>query len=48
MLQKVVICGVDTSGLPSLSAKEQQELMLELKNGNELAREKFIDRKSVV
>ena len=42
MLQKVVICGVDTSGLPSLSAKEQQELMLELKNGNELAREKFI------
>ena len=42
MLQKVVICGVDTSGLPLLSAKEQQELMLELKNGNELAREKFI------
>ncbi|MDE6442537.1 MAG: sigma-70 family RNA polymerase sigma factor [Clostridia bacterium] len=42
MLQKVVICGVDTSGLPTLSAKEQKELMLELKSGNERAREKFI------
>ena len=42
MLQKVVICGVDTSGLPTLSSKEQQELMLALKNGDERAREKFI------
>ena len=32
MLQKVVICGVDTSGLPLLSSKEQEELMLALKN----------------
>ncbi len=42
MLQKVVICGVDTSGLPLLSAKEQTELMKRLKDGDEAAREKFI------
>lgn len=42
MLQKVVICGVDTSGLPLLSAKEQIELMEKLKAGDEAAREKFI------
>lgn len=42
MLQKVVICGVDTSGLPLLSAKEQEELMLRLKAGDNVAREKFI------
>lgn len=42
MLQKVVICGVDTSGLPLLSSKEQEELMLKLKAGDEVAREKFI------
>ncbi|MDE7083041.1 MAG: sigma-70 family RNA polymerase sigma factor [Clostridia bacterium] len=42
MLQKVVICGVDTSGLPVLSAKEQEELMIKLKAGDETAREKFI------
>ncbi len=42
MLQKVVICGVDTSGLPKLSAKENEELMRRLKAGDELARERFI------
>lgn len=42
MLQKVVICGVDTSGLPKLSAKENDELMRRLKAGDEKAREKFI------
>lgn len=42
MLQKVVICGVDTSGLPLLSSKEQEELMIKLKAGDERAREKFI------
>lgn len=42
MLQKVVICGVDTSGLPKLSAKENDELMRRLKAGDELARETFI------
>ncbi len=42
MLQKVVICGVDTSGLPKLSAEENERLMKELKAGDEKAREKFI------
>lgn len=42
MLQKVVICGVDTSGLPRLSAKENDELMQKLKAGDEKAREQFI------
>jgi len=42
MLQKVVICGVDTAGLPKLSAKENDELMQRLKAGDEHARELFI------
>ncbi|MBQ8886003.1 MAG: RNA polymerase sporulation sigma factor SigG [Clostridia bacterium] len=42
MLQKVEICGVDTSGLPKLTAKENEELMKKLKTGDKLAREKFI------
>lgn len=42
MLQKVEICGVDTSGLPKLTAKENEELMKKLKSGDRAAREKFI------
>lgn len=42
MLQKVVICGVDTSSLPLLSQKEQEELMIKLKAGDAAARERFI------
>ena len=42
MLQKVVICGVDTSGLPKLTAKENDELMKKLKAGDSAARERFI------
>lgn len=42
MYDKVVICGVETSGLPKLSNKEQEELMLKIKAGDEVAREKFI------
>ena len=42
MISKVVICGVDTTGLPKLSAKEMEELMQKLKAGDENAREKFI------
>ena len=42
MLQKVSICGVNTSGLPLLSAKEQTELMIKLKAGDSAARDKFI------
>ncbi len=42
MLQKVEICGVDTSGLPLLSAAESNALMRRLKEGDAAAREKFI------
>ena len=41
-MQKVVICGVDTSGLPKLSAEENDRLMKALKGGDRAAREKFI------
>ena len=41
-MQKVEICGVDTSGLPKLSAKENEELMARLKEGDKQARDKFI------
>ena len=42
MLQKVVICGVDTSGLPVLTAQQSDELMRRLKEGDNAAREQFI------
>ena len=41
-MQKVEICGVDTSGLPKLTAKENEELMLRLKKGDKRARDRFI------
>ena len=41
-MHKVEICGVDTSGLPKLTAKENEELMKRLKNGDKAARETFI------
>ncbi len=41
-MHKVEICGVDTSGLPKLTAKENEELMARLKQGDQAAREKFI------
>lgn len=42
MLQKVEICGVDTSGLPKLTNKENEELMIKIKSGDMRARDKFI------
>lgn len=42
MMQKVEICGVQTSGLPLLSAEENEQLMIRLKKGDKAAREKFI------
>lgn len=42
MMQKVEICGVETSGLPRLSAKESEELLRKIKAGDKAAREKFI------
>ena len=41
-MQKVEICGVDTSGLPKLTTKENEELMIRLKQGDKQARDKFI------
>ena len=41
-MQKVEICGVDTSGLPKLTAKENEALMLRIKQGDKRAREDFI------
>lgn len=39
---KVEICGVNTSTLPLLNAKEKEELLKEIKAGDNDAREKFI------
>ena len=41
-MQKVEICGVDTSGLPKLTQKENEELMRKIKQGDKAARETFI------
>ena len=42
MLQKVSICGVDTTGLPKLSHRENEALMRRLKEGDRAARDAFI------
>ena len=42
MIKKVEICGVNTSKLPVLSNEEKEELFIEIKKGNEEARQKFI------
>lgn len=42
MINKVEICGVNTSELPLLSEKEKNELMIKIKEGDEVARQKFI------
>ncbi len=41
-MRKVEICGVDTSGLPTLTAKESERLMARLKAGDKKARDEFI------
>ena len=41
-MNKVVICGVNTSTLPKLSEKESYKLLERVKNGDESAREQFI------
>ena len=43
MFNKVEICGVNTSKLPLLSNKEQKELLVKIKNGDEEARNTFIN-----
>ena len=43
MLNKVEICGVNTSKLPLLSKEEKEELFIKIKAGDEEARNKFIN-----
>lgn len=42
MINKVEICGVNTSKLPVLKEAEMKSLMLEIKSGNKDARAEFI------
>ena len=39
---KVIICGVNTSALPKLSAKQSEDLLVKISQGDESARETFI------
>ncbi len=41
-MRKVEICGVDTSGLPKLTQKENEALIVRIKAGDKKAREEFI------
>ena len=41
-LNKVEICGVNTTELPLLKKEEKQELMKQIKKGNKRARERYI------
>ena len=43
MINKVEICGVNTSELPVLNEKQKTELMLKIKKGDENARQQFIN-----
>lgn len=42
MALRVEICGIETSKLPKLTAKESKELLLKIKEGDEEARDYFI------
>ncbi len=43
MINKVEICGVDTSKLPLLTTKEKEELIIKIKKGDDEARKTFIN-----
>lgn len=43
MINRVEICGVNTSKLPVLSNEEKEELLKKIKNGDENARQAFIN-----
>ena len=43
MLNKVEICGVNTSKLPILTREEKEELLKRIKSGDTEARDKFIN-----
>lgn len=42
-MHKVEICGISEEGLPKLTAKENESLMLRIKAGDKQARERFIE-----
>ncbi len=42
MAHKVTICGLDTNKLPKLTAKESEELLKKIKQGDKDARERFL------
>ncbi|MDK2829736.1 MAG: polymerase sporulation-specific sigma factor, partial [Clostridium butyricum] len=42
IINKVEICGVNTSKLPILKEKEKKQLLLQMKAGDKSARETFI------
>ena len=43
MINKVEICGVNTSKLPVLSNEEKHELLIRIKNGDEEAKNEFVN-----
>ena len=43
MINRVEICGVNTAKLPLLTKQEKEELFIKIKNGDEDARNKFIN-----
>lgn len=43
MINKVEICGVNTAKLPVLTNTEKNELLIKIKDGDDSAREKFIN-----
>lgn len=43
LINKVEICGVNTAKLPVLSNEEKKELLINIKNGDKMAREKFVN-----
>ena len=43
MINKVELCGVNTSKLPLLTKEEKEELFIKIKQGDEEARQKFIN-----
>ena len=43
VIRKVEICGVDTSKLPLLSSEEKNKLLYRIKNGDQNARDIFIN-----
>ena len=47
-LNKVEICGVDTSKLPLLKEDEKKELFARIKQGDQEAKEEYINRREMI